>query len=546
MTVTPAHDLAEPAISRTPIRAVGVGHDMALRALLRTAHASGLLHLVLLFAAGVQPSFGQEASDSESYFLQGINAYTNGALQEAHDAFAECLKLQATRTDCMTNLASVLVDMGNDQAAEELYRAVLAVEPGHADAAYNLGLMLQDRGRSSEEAMAEAVHLYKRVVTADPSRWDAWGNLGAAAQELKKEPLVAVRAYQRAVVQLEGEHENSGSEPDPDEVAVLAKLYYGLGMQLDELSDEQCAQLAAGKNALLIGVNEHGLADDGSSITSAAVCKENAQNSMRSALELDPDHAQAEHMLASMIAASGGSSEGSSGSDSADASGRLGRASPAFVKALFDDFSDSFDEKLGSLGYQVPKLVGDTAANYIQSQRQGRPFHTAFDAGCGTGLAGPHLRPLVAGSLIGADLSPKMLEKAKALNVYDGLKAADLVKLSASDMLPPHEAQLGFELVTAADVLVYFGDLLDLITSFSKLSSPSSVLIFSCERATTEEAPDGWRLLSSGRFAHTRAYVEGVAMAAGRYSLVSYEEIIPRVEYGKPVLGHIFVFSRNA
>ena len=112
-------------------------------------------------------------------------------------------------------------------------------------------------------------------------------------------------------------------------------------------------------------------------------------------------------------------------------------------------------------------------------------------------------------------------------------------------MLPPNEAAHGFELVAAADVHVYFGDLLDLITAFGKLSSPSSVLIFSCERATAEEAPDGWRLLSSGRFAHTRAYVESIAMAAGGYSLISYEEIIPRVEFGKPVPGHIFVFSRD-
>ena len=100
---------------------------------------------------------------SEPYFLLGIRAYTSGDLQQAHDAFTQCLELEATRTDCMTNLASVLVDMGNDQAAEELYRAVLAVEPDHADAAYNLALMLQDR-RNDEAAISEAVHLYKRVV----------------------------------------------------------------------------------------------------------------------------------------------------------------------------------------------------------------------------------------------------------------------------------------------------------------------------------------------------------------------------------------------
>ena len=62
----------------------------------------------------------------DPYLLRGIEAYQAGDLQVAHDAFATCLKLSAARTDCMTNLASVLDDMDNKQAAEELYRAVLA------------------------------------------------------------------------------------------------------------------------------------------------------------------------------------------------------------------------------------------------------------------------------------------------------------------------------------------------------------------------------------------------------------------------------------
>ena len=106
------------------------------------------LPFVILSAACVRLSLSQ---DAQTHFLEGVNAYTNGALQEAHDAFAKCLELQATRLDCMTNLASVLVDMDNEQAAEELYRAVLAVEPGHPEAAYNLALMLQDR-RSDEDS----------------------------------------------------------------------------------------------------------------------------------------------------------------------------------------------------------------------------------------------------------------------------------------------------------------------------------------------------------------------------------------------------------
>ena len=53
------------------------------------------------------------------------------------------------RARCKANglhdkLGPVLVDLGKEQEAEELYLAVLSVEPEQLDAAYNLAL-LQDR-----------------------------------------------------------------------------------------------------------------------------------------------------------------------------------------------------------------------------------------------------------------------------------------------------------------------------------------------------------------------------------------------------------------
>lgn len=93
-------------------------------------------------------------------------------------------------------------------------------------------------------------------------------------------------------------------------------------------------------------------------------------------------------------------------------------------------------------------------------------------------------------------------------------------------------------------MLVYFGELSELLNSFAQLSAAVSTLIFSCERATFDEAPTGWRLRSSGRFAHTREYVEQTAAANGGFQLVSYQEIVPRMENGVPVQGHLFVFSR--
>jgi predicted TPR repeat methyltransferase len=102
-------------------------------------------------------------------------------------------------------------------------------------------------------------------------------------------------------------------------------------------------------------------------------------------------------------------------------------------------------------------------------------------------------------------------------------------------------APAAFDLIVAADVLVYFGSLENLISTFARVSSSGGHLIFSCELATESEAPLGWRLLASGRFAHTKKHATDVASAVG-YELAHYEEIVPRMEKGEPVRGHLFGF----
>ena len=69
-------------------------------------------------------------------------------------------------------------------------------------------------------------------------------------------------------------------------------------------------------------------------------------------------------------------------------------------------------------------------------------------------------------------------------------------------------------------------------------------MVFSCERATPEEAPQGWRIRPSGRFAHTKPYVLQTAAEAG-YTLLTYREITPRFENGAAVQGHLFALRRT-
>ena len=77
-----------------------------------------------------------------------------------------------------------------------------------------------------------------------------------------------------------------------------------------------------------------------------------------------------------------------------------------------------------------------------------------LDLGCGTGLAGAAFRPHVDW-LAGVDLSPKMIEVARAKGLYDKLAVADIGQYLAE------QDDAAFHLVIAADVFAYVADVAD-------------------------------------------------------------------------------------
>ena len=181
-----------------------VAWQRARSALLPASQADMRARRALALSAVLAVAWGTKAAlqAGNAAFQTGNAHYARGELEEAREAYHACLREQPERTDCATNLASVLVDLGpqNEALAEALYRRVLAIDENHADAAFNLALLLQDR--KTEEATRECVALYQVVVAADPQLPDAWSNLASAYAELRN-PVQAVRASQRAIVLLE-------------------------------------------------------------------------------------------------------------------------------------------------------------------------------------------------------------------------------------------------------------------------------------------------------------------------------------------------------
>jgi predicted TPR repeat methyltransferase len=98
------------------------------------------------------------------------------------------------------------------------------------------------------------------------------------------------------------------------------------------------------------------------------------------------------------------------------------RAADQYVADLFDGFAESFESTLLSLGYQTPQVL--SALIQAELGDDTTPLRI-LDAGCGTGLAAPLLKPL-ASQLVGVDLSPKMIDKARERSLYDELVVAEL------------------------------------------------------------------------------------------------------------------------
>lgn len=210
-----------------------------------------------------------------------------------------------------------------------------------------------------------------------------------------------------------------------------------------------------------------------------------------------------------------------------------------YVEALFDDYADRFEAALVErLDYSVP---GKLARLVRRVRGEAGAFECAVDLGCGTGLFGVEIRSGVK-RLEGFDLSANMLAKAEEKGIYDHLARSDL-SLPAGDSglfgdgLPARRA----DLVGAADVLMYLGDLSNAFALTAALAAPGVVFAFSVEDAATK---DGFHLAPSLRYAHSESYVRGALHAAG-FETTEIERTVIRMDGGKPVSGILFIAIRQ-
>ena len=204
------------------------------------------------------------------------------------------------------------------------------------------------------------------------------------------------------------------------------------------------------------------------------------------------------------------------------------RSDAGYVRHLFDQVSADYDERMiGQLAYAAPQILFDLAAMVMPGYQQ----LAVLDLGCGTGLAGAVFKPLAA-RLDGVDLSPAMIEKARGRGIYDDLQVADLeTALGASG---PH-----YDLILAADTLVYLGDLAPVFEGARNRLSANGYFLFTVEKAEVA----GFELGPKRRWRHSETYLRELAGRAG-LNVAGLVEAAPRREAGRPVDGFAAALTR--
>ena len=213
---------------------------------------------------------------------------------------------------------------------------------------------------------------------------------------------------------------------------------------------------------------------------------------------------------------------------------RLSAMPPAYVRALFDQYAPKFETALvDDLGYRGPALLFKAVLAARAAVRKPAFFRRAIDLGCGTGLAAAAFAKNVD-HFTGIDLSPRMIEKARATGLYAELEVDDM--LNGLRSKPGTSA----ELILAADAMVYVADLAPVLAEAERVLVSGGVLAF-----TTETHDGEGVILGEGlRYAHSADHVRASVEAAG-LNLCQLEDRSARNEDNTPAPGLVAVAAKS-
>jgi len=247
---------------------------------------------------------------------------------------------------------------------------------------------------------------------------------------------------------------------------------------------------------------------------------------LREALRLQPDSGFIAYHLAAVSAQAG------------ETHSLVKECPRDYLIPLFDGYADRFDAHLfQTLRYLGPQLLAEIVGEVPGLEHRPLPWDV-LDLGCGTGMTGVPFRT-AARTITGVDLSSRMLAHAArrvmpdGRRVYDTLLDCDLVAALASGAV--------YDLILAADVFIYVGDLRDVFTSIRGALRPGGLFAFTIE---VWDGSEDYRLLPTRRYAQSPAYIVNLARVAGLQVVRQRESTLRLGERQESVRGMVFLLRQ--
>ncbi len=206
----------------------------------------------------------------------------------------------------------------------------------------------------------------------------------------------------------------------------------------------------------------------------------------------------------------------------------------SYIRAIFDGYADRFEGHVLSLHYRIPVTMRNLLLDHPKIFAGGT-VGPVLDLGCGTGLVALALGGAGVGPFTGIDVAPGMLAHARAKGLYDELLQEDIITALSKE----HRR---WPLITAADVVCYFGALEELFRLARKSLVDDGWFMFSVERLDDSANPrsGAWSAVRHGRYAHTAHYVYETAWTTG-FQILHNEQCVIRQEAGEEVPGLLVV-----
>ena len=442
-----------------------------------------------------------------------------GETEQAIESFQRAIALRPDSAHSHASLAMALMRMGRLGEAIDSFRPAIELGLNHPQVHHHFGIALLQT-----QQYAEAEVALRRTLTIDPNMHEACHHLGEALGRQNK--LDAAAEMFETAIKIKSD---------------FSRPYHGLGVvyglrgELDEAIDSfrKAIELSPEYSDAYQGL---------AAVRHRTNRIEEARENYRKAIELRPTYLQARFGLGMAAELAGDTSESIRQYEEilrqrpdfvdleyhiAALSGeRVPAASPdAYIVRVFDGYAEKFDDHLiKTLKYRGPELL----VGAVLKVKPGDDLDIV-DLGCGTGLCGRLLRPL-ARNLVGIDLSSSMIEKARDREVYDDLQVSEL---TLALLARPGE----FDLATACDVLIYFGDLSPIFAAAAVALRPKALFAFTVEAG----AEGDFALHKTRRYVHSEDYLQRVAKEHG-FVVVRLEHRVLRKERGEDVGGIVAVF----